>query len=382
MKSINFKYLGLIMLLVIINNCSSPKEYNNNLLEGEVPDTWTKPLPKTEDYTGLWWISFSDKKMVEYLESFQNSSPNIKSILSQLESAKQLARINSAVLFPNIQAGMSGSRSGQNLAGFGFSDLFAGTFGNQDSSNNNQVISFESDNYGLNLSLQWELDIWGKALNAKRAAYADFNSSNYDLVYLSFSTMIQFVQTYYYTVESKLQYELSLKTTDSFREVLNIVESRYKEGLTSSLDYRLAESSLAVSKVDMESKKLQFLSRLRNLEILLGFYPSGKLKISDQLPKKLPPIPSGLPSDLLTRRPDLKAALDDSEDRPMITHNTDKTMRVFLQQRNTYKYSDRLAEKRTRIKNLQADLKASEEKAVRENKAEIIKTDYSVVFKG
>ena len=132
----------------------------------------------------------------------------------------------------------------------------------------------------------------------------------------------------------------------------------------------------------MESKKLQFLSRLRNLEILLGFYPSGKLKISDQLPKKLPPIPSGLPSDLLTRRPDLKAALDDSEDRPMITHNTDKTMRVFLQLRNTYKYSDRLAEKRTRIKNLQADLKASEEKAVRENKAEIIKTDYSVVFKG
>jgi len=79
---------------------------------------------------------------------------------------------------------------------------------------------------------------------------------------------------------------------------------------------------------------------------------------------------------------DLKAALDDSEDRPMITHNTDKTMRVFLQLRNTYKYSDRLAEKRTRIKNLQADLKASEEKAVRENKAELIKIDCSVVFKG
>tara|TARA_A100001015_G_scaffold288864_1_gene360151 strand:- start:13623 stop:15119 length:1497 start_codon:yes stop_codon:yes gene_type:complete len=310
MKLIFFKFIIFFMLLIFTNNCSSPKEYNNNLLEGEVPNTWTKPLPKTEEYTGLWWISFGDEEMVEYLENFQKNSPNIKSILSQLESAKQLARINSAVSFPNIQAGMSGSRSGQNLAGFGFSDLFSGAFGDQDSSNNNQVISFESDNYGLNLSLQWELDIWGKALNARRAAYADFNSSNYDLVYLSFSTMIQFVQTYYYTVESKLQYELSLKTTESFREVLNIVESRYKEGLTSSLDYRLAESSLAVSKVDMESKKIQFLSRLRNLEILLGFYPSGKLKLSDELPKKLPPIPSSLPADLLTRRPDLKSALE------------------------------------------------------------------------
>jgi len=79
---------------------------------------------------------------------------------------------------------------------------------------------------------------------------------------------------------------------------------------------------------------------------------------------------------------DLQAALDDSEDRPMITHNTDKNMRVFLQLRNTYKYSDKLVEKRTRIKNLQADLKAAEEKAVRENKAELIKIDYSVVFKG
>ena len=79
---------------------------------------------------------------------------------------------------------------------------------------------------------------------------------------------------------------------------------------------------------------------------------------------------------------DLRAALDDSEDRPMITHNMDKNMKVFLQVRNTYKYSDKLVEKRTRIKNLQADLKAAEEKAVRENKAELSKVDYSVVFKG
>ena len=47
---------------------------------------------------------------------------------------------------------------------------------------------------------------------------------------------------------------------------------------------------------------------------------------------------------------DLRAALDDSEDRPMITHNMDKNMRVFLQLRNTYKYSDKLVEKRKRIK--------------------------------
>jgi len=80
---------------------------------------------------------------------------------------------------------------------------------------------------------------------------------------------------------------------------------------------------------------------------------------------------------------DLISFLDNDDDsRPMITHTNDKNMKVFLQVRNTYKYSDKLVEKRIRIKNLQADLKAAEEKAVRENKAELSKVDYSVVFKG
>ena len=79
---------------------------------------------------------------------------------------------------------------------------------------------------------------------------------------------------------------------------------------------------------------------------------------------------------------DFKLLDNDDDSRPMITHTNDKNMKVFLQVRNTYKYSDKLVEKRIRIKNLQADLKAAEEKAVRENKAELFKVDYSVVFKG
>ena len=73
---------------------------------------------------------------------------------------------------------------------------------------------------------------------------------------------------------------------------------------------------------------------------------------------------------------------DDDDSRPMITHTNDKNMKVFLQIRKTYEYSQQLVEKRTKIKNLQADLKAMEEKAVRDGKASLIKKDYSVVFKG
>ena len=80
---------------------------------------------------------------------------------------------------------------------------------------------------------------------------------------------------------------------------------------------------------------------------------------------------------------DLISFLDNEDDsRPMITHTNNKNMKVFLQIRNKYKYSEKLEEKRKRISNLQADLNAGEEKAVRETKADLIKTDYTVVFKG
>jgi len=79
---------------------------------------------------------------------------------------------------------------------------------------------------------------------------------------------------------------------------------------------------------------------------------------------------------------DLTSFLDDDDDsRPMITHTNDKHIRVFLQIKKTYEYSQQLVEKRTRIKNLQADLKAMEEKAVRDGKASLVKKDYSVIFK-
>ena len=80
-----------------------------------------------------------------------------------------MAIINGAGFFPSLGLNGSSSKGQQNLSGFGFSDLFSDGPGlGQDTISNqgsNEVISFESDSYGLNLSLQWEVDIWGRALN-------------------------------------------------------------------------------------------------------------------------------------------------------------------------------------------------------------------------
>ena len=80
---------------------------------------------------------------------------------------------------------------------------------------------------------------------------------------------------------------------------------------------------------------------------------------------------------------DLISFLDNEDDsRPMITHTNNKNMKVFLQVRNKYKYSEKLITKRQKLDNQMADLKAEEAKEVRNEKATLLSQSYTVSFKG
>ena len=95
----------------------------------------------------------------------------------------------------------------------------------------------------------------------------------------------------------------------SLVEIRDLVKDRYERGLKSSLDYRLAETSVLTSKVSIETRKLQLNNLNRRLEVLVGKYPKGQYEISKTLPQNIPDINSSIPADLITRRPDIKSLL-------------------------------------------------------------------------
>ena len=102
----------------------------------------------------------------------------------------------------------------QNLAGFGFADSFLNAGNGQDSTGNGQtsadeVITFGNKNYGFGLSLQWEIDIWGRLLNGRKAAYKDFEAAQYDLSYLGFSILVRGALLYFQGRESAAQLALA-----------------------------------------------------------------------------------------------------------------------------------------------------------------------------
>lgn len=303
--------LYLMIFIVFFSACAEKFSTNDFSISESIPSSWDLKLTDSSTVIGDWWESFEDSLFNDVLSDFNKSSPDLKTISSRMNVAKQILKINKASRLPSFSLGMNGTSRKQNLTAFGLSDDFFG--GGPDSSQSNDsgsgVTSFSSSNFGLNLTMQWELDVWGKLFNRARGASSEYQSAYYDLSFLSFSMRIQLAKLYFSTVESLEQYELAKETYNSVSELADMVSARYDKGLRSSLDLRLTKSSVASSKAQMEIRKQAYLVLVRRLESMLGKYPSGKYVVNSELASKLPSIAIGIPSEILNRRPDIKSSL-------------------------------------------------------------------------
>ena len=308
MRNIYFNIL-ILFYISCSGNLSPNLKFSN-----EVPEIWSSPLPSQESFTGKWWQVFSDTLFNKAFEEFTGNNPDLLSISHQIESSNLLAKINGATRTPNVSLSSAGSSRQQNLSAFGFSLSSLGLGGEgSDSSANNQVVSFTSDNYSANVAMQWEIDIWGKLRNQRKAAFKNFEATRNELAYLRFSLSTRFATSYYSAVEAEMQYKLAEEIAASLKGVRDVVSERYDRGLTSSLDLRLAEASFANSKLQLVDRSIQKNRSLRSLESLLGKYPSATIRISKKLPMSIPPITAGIPSELVKRRPDVIAAVNKIE---------------------------------------------------------------------
>ena len=296
----SFIITAFIFLLGCANNTSITIED----IDIDIPDRWQTTIPDYEPLTGKWWSMFNDPELEQFIDAILENSPNIKTIINNRKIALQNAKINGSGVFPTLNPSLNSSKSQQNLSGFGFGEFFSNMNGSQDSigggSSDNEVVTFDSESYGLSLNLQWEIDVWGRVLNGRRAAFKEYESLDYELSYLAYSTIVRSTQTYFQAIEASEQLKIAQESYESLVRIRDLVEDRFKRGIKSSLDFRLAETSVSTAKITIEDRKNQLHSLNRNLEIISGDYPAGIL-ISN------PEISAGIPADIITRRPDINA---------------------------------------------------------------------------
>jgi NodT family efflux transporter outer membrane factor (OMF) lipoprotein len=169
-----------------------------------------------------------------------------------------------------------------------------------------------NSNFGVALEAAWEVDLWGRVRDGAEAALADAEAQVQSDRALRVSLAAQVAKAWLAVAESNEQVGLAGQAVKSREESTTLVRERFERAIAedggSAAQVRLSETELATAKSDLERRRGERERALRQLELLLGRYPSGGVAGAARLPK-LPPVPpAGLPSELLLRRPDLLEA--------------------------------------------------------------------------
>jgi NodT family efflux transporter outer membrane factor (OMF) lipoprotein len=240
-----------------------------------------------------WWISFGDEALNELIVFTLKQSPDAKHALLNVEAFRQQVIIAQAPLLPGVDFRGDVGRSRQPII---------------DRRGNRKGEEF--NNFGLLLTASYEVDLWKKIANSAEVARLALLSSQENLKTV-YQTLTANVTQLYFEI-SELQFELPiweelLKVT---RLQANDTQRGYFNGLVDGNTYLTTQQREEKARKDLFANRRR-LSVLRfGLNTLMGREPAASLSVEDftRFEKDLKPLPAGLPSNLLKRRPDVRMA--------------------------------------------------------------------------
>jgi outer membrane protein, multidrug efflux system len=260
------------------------------------PAGWVAPHSPDPAALDAWWTWFDDPAMAETVREAVEANLDLRRFLARLDAAAAQARIAGAPLWPGLDLRAGSQRQQQVFVGL----PIPGREG--------EPLTSMSTSHALSFNISWELDLWGRLRASHRAALADVQASEEELRAALLSVTGRTVKLWLAIAETHRQLELTRATASSFGVTARQVRERYERGLRSALDLRLALFSESSANALVHLRQEQLEGLVRQLEILLGRYPSGELTVATSLPNLPGSVPAGLPSDLLERRPDLIVA--------------------------------------------------------------------------
>ncbi len=237
-----------------------------------------------------WWGIYKDRELNQLVDDALKYNWDIKQAAARiLEVRARYVQVRSD-RFPAVDVG--GIRDRRQIGGGEFRD------------------NFIVDTYELTAAASFELDLWSRLKKASRAAWEDILREEENRRAVAQAVVAETSALYLdmEAVERRLQ--IAEQSINAFRQSLQFAEIRYRRGLTSVLDVRQASRVLAGAETLVPQLEQDLGIIQQQLSVLLGKYPETRAprRQPEDYFKRLAPVPPGLPSDLLMRRPDIRAA--------------------------------------------------------------------------
>lgn len=288
----SYRCIGMVAGMALLCSCAHIPE-GTAVLPVAVPESYGLATGG-EAYPDRWWTAFQDEKLNGLVHEALGGNFGVRQAQHRLEQAQAVARRAGAERIPQLSLQGSAAR-GRTLG----SDATGTT-----------VLQTGSQ-FGLNLAASYEVDLWGRVSAMKRAAALDAQTARDNLDTAAMTLVAQIVDTWYLLASLDSRLALLRGQLESTADQVRLLELRFETGHATAVDVLQQREQFAALRTLEPRLEAALATGRHQLAVLLGRPPQSSHDLAPVGLPMLPALPStGLPADLLEKRPDVRAALN------------------------------------------------------------------------
>jgi len=278
------KVTATVLLSVLLAGCNLGPKYNRPTVQPPANFYGAQQATANSQADAAWWELFKDPVLQGLIKEALQNNYDLQLAFYRVEQERALAGVTRSQYFP--QVGYGASIAGQQAA-----------------------IIPNHTYYSYNFSTIWEIDLFGrirKLNEAQRAVYFASEEARRDVRLL---VLAEVAQGYFQLRALDANVEIAHRTVGSFQETLDLFQRKFEGGAASGLEVARAQAALANVAAVIPDLQRQIVAQESALNLLLGRNP-GPIARGSALAEQFDPpeVPTGLPAQLLERRPDLRTA--------------------------------------------------------------------------
>lgn len=286
--------LSLLTACLILSACGSPVQRPDSGLQA--PAAWQSPhAASIARDNPLWWTQFGSPELDQLIEQARVGSFDLAAAAARVRQAQAGKVIAGGSQLPEIKAGLNANRQ-KLLRGNGYSQL--------DADSNNKAVDY----FDTNLSATYEIDFWGGKQASRDSAQFTLQASEFDRATVELTLLSGVANSYAQTLSLREQSRIAELNLANAQSVLKLVQTRFDSGSATALELAQQRSLVAAQQWQLPRVQQAAQDALISLAALLG-RPVQQLSPKESFNHlQWPDIAAGVPSELLSRRPDIARA--------------------------------------------------------------------------
>ena len=299
---LKYIFASSVFLLMVIAGCKTNQSLENKAIK-TMPISYTDKKDSLNSANINWKQYFTDPNLIELIDVALKNNLDLSIALQKMEASKAYVRSSKGALFPSVNANV-------NYLGRRFGYYTMDDAGNRTTEiEPGKIIPTYLPDYYMGLQASWEIDLWGKLRNKKRAALARYLSSVEGKNLVTTNLIAEVANAYYELLALDNELEIIRESIKLQQNAFDLVSVQKEAGVANELEVKQFEAQLNSSKA-LEYETLQNITEVENqINYLLNRYPQTINREKTDFSKPLSIVPNaGIPSDLLKNRPDLRQA--------------------------------------------------------------------------